>query len=116
MVQRLVQLWERHRLVLLMFAGSLVLTAFFIVRMIVFTVHWSDPLNRDLAIEGWMPVRYVAQSWDVPPEVLGQALELTPGVRMTVSDIANERSTDVATIRAELMAAIAAWRVEHADD
>lgn len=116
MAERLALLWKRHRFFLLMFAASLALTAFFIVRMIVFTVHWSDPQNRDLAIEGWMPVRYVARSWDVPPEVLGEALELAPGTRMTVSDIANARSKDVATIRAELMAAIAAWRAEHADD
>ena len=49
--QRLVQLWKRHSLVLLIFDVSLTLTAFFTVRMIVFTAHWSDPQNWDLAIE-----------------------------------------------------------------
>jgi hypothetical protein len=43
-----------------MFADPLALMAFFIMRMIVLTIHWSDPENRDLAIEGWMPVRHVA--------------------------------------------------------
>jgi hypothetical protein len=116
MPKRLRHLWNRHRILLAMFAVALALTAFFAVRMGVSTVHWSDPGNRDLAIEGWMPVRFVARSWNVPPEVLGDALALMPGARRTVSDIAEARNSDVATIRAEMTAAIIAWRAGQADD
>ncbi len=116
MAKRLRHLWNRHRIILPMFAVALALTAFFAVRMVFFAVHWSDPGNRDLTIEGWMPVRYVARSWHVPPEVLGDALSLSPGDRVTVSDIADARNSDVARIRSELMVAIAVWRAEHADD
>jgi len=116
MPKRLRHLWNRHRILLSMFALALALTTVFAVRMVVSTMHWSDPGNRDLAIEGWMPVRYVARSWNVPPEVVADALALMPDARMTVSDIAEERSSDVATIRAEMTAAILLWRAEHADD
>ena len=116
MANRLIRLWHRHRVLLGLFVLSLAVTAFFMVRTVVFVVHWSDPRNQDRAIEGWMPLRYVARSWHVPPEVLGEALGLEPGARLTVSDIATARDSDVGTISAELRAAIAVWRAEHADD
>jgi len=116
MARRLAQLWNRHRLIVLVFGASLALTVFFVVRMVVVTIHWSGLENRDLVIEGWMPIRYVARSWDVPPEVLGQALAQVPGARMTVADIATAQGTDVAAISAALMAAITVWRADDSDD
>jgi len=116
MANGLRHLWNRHRIVVLMFAVALGLTGFFAVRMVAFGIYWSDPDNRDLAIEGWMPVRYVARSWNVPPEALLDALTVSPDARLTISDIARVRDSDVATIRAEVTAAIAVWRAEHGVD
>jgi hypothetical protein len=113
---RLRHLWNRHRILVSMFAAAAALTLFFLVRMIVVTIHWSDPGNHDLAIEAWMPVRYVAYSWDVPPEVIGEALGIATRANMTIADIAKSRNSDVATISDEVMAAIAVWRAEHGSD
>jgi hypothetical protein len=110
MRRNLGHLWRHHRILVLVFALALALTGAFTVRLVVSGLHWSNPANRDARIEGWMPLRYVARSWDVPPEVLGAALGLTPGAGMTVAEIAAARGTGIEGVRADLMAAIGAWR------
>ena len=73
------RLWREHRLVFLAFVAALALTALFTIRAAVFAVYWTDPAHRDQAIEGWMTPRYVAHSWDLPRDVVGEALGLDPG-------------------------------------
>ena len=108
----LARLWRRRRGLTLAFAAAVALTVFFGVRMVVFTVYWSDPDHRDQAIAGWMTPRYIAHSWDVPPEVVGRALGLTPepGRGRTMAEIAAERGQSVAALGAVIEAAIAAHR------
>jgi hypothetical protein len=104
-------LWARHRWLLIGFVATLALALFFGARALVLTLYWSD--HRDEAIAGWMTPRYVAMSWDVPPEVLGEALALErdgSGRRMTLVEIADAKGTDLRTLEAELEAAIVAFR------
>lgn len=105
-------LWRSHRVLFIVFLVALSLTVLFFVRTIVFTLHWADPAHQEQAIEGWMPIRYVARSWDVPPEVLVEALDLTAGERprLTVAEIAAERNESVAEIAASLRTAIVGYR------
>lgn len=106
-------LWRRHRLLLLAASLSLALLLFFAVRLVVATLYWTDPAHRDQAIAGWMTPRYIAHSWHVPPEVVGEALGVVPGRDghpPTLDSIAAERGTDVATLAAEVEAAIDAHR------
>jgi len=65
-------------------------TVFFAVRSVLFFVYWSDPAHRDQPIEGWMTPRYVVQSWQLPPEVMIDALGEgpMPGKRRTLAEIA----------------------------
>jgi hypothetical protein len=109
----LVELWRRHPVLLTGFVLATGLMLFFAVRMVMVTLHWSDPMSREQAIEGWMPLRYVGRSWDVPPEVLGQAVgrEPEPGARLTVAEIAAASGRSVDAVSADLQAAIAAYRL-----
>ena len=104
-------LWQSHRWLLLGFLAALALTLFFAGRAAVFAVYWSQ--HRDEAIAGWMTPRYVAMSWDVPPEVVGDAMALSrdgTGRRTTLAEIAAARGMSLDALEAELAAAIAAYR------
>jgi hypothetical protein len=110
MLRSLGHLWLRQRVLLVLFVLALGLTGFFVVRLVVVGIHWSNPAHHDAVIEGWMPLRYVARSWDVPPEVLGAALGLRAVARLTVADIAAARGSTVEAVRADLLEAIHLWR------
>lgn len=104
-------LWTRHRWLLLGFTAAVLLTLFFGIRALFFAIYWSG--HRDEAIAGWMTPRYVAMSWDVPPEVVGDAMALSrdgTGRRMTLAEIAAARGMSLDALEAELAAAIAAYR------
>jgi hypothetical protein len=107
-------LWQRHRWLLLGFLAALALTLFFAGRAAVFAVYWSQ--HRDEAIAGWMTPGYIAHSWQLPPEVMGEALGLAredgEGRRLTLAEIADDRGVPVETLASEIEAAIVAFRAE----
>jgi hypothetical protein len=109
------RLWTRHRWLLLGFVLAVALTLFFAIRAVVFSLYWTDPAHRDEAIAGWMTPRYIAYSWEVPPEVIGEALGLQPdgnSRRMTIGEYARETGTSVEDVAARLTGAITAYRAE----
>lgn len=83
-------LWRKHRLLFPAFVVALLVTAFFAVRLLVFTVYWADPAHRGQPLEGWMTPRYVAHSYHLSPEVVRDVLDLDPGdgKRRTLAEIA----------------------------
>jgi hypothetical protein len=104
-------LWTRHRWLLLGFLAAAALAILFAIRVAISLEDW--PEERDADIEGWMTPRYVALSWDVPPEIVAGALELTRdgrGRRVTLEEIAKERGVPIEDLVAALEAAIAAFR------
>ncbi len=90
------------------FVVAAAFSVFFLIRTVVATVYWADPSHHEQAIEAWMPIRYVARSWDVPPEVLAEALDidLESGRRWTVGEVAAQRQTSPEAVADALMAAI----------
>jgi hypothetical protein len=94
------------------FGLALLVTLGFGVRLGASLIYWANPDNRDQPVEGWMPVGFVARSWQVPPEVLVQALGLTEGdrPRQTLEQIARDRGAPVADLVTTLEAAIDTWR------
>ncbi len=112
-MSRLGHLWRDHRLLLAATVVALAVTLFFAVRLAVFALYWSE--HRDEAIAGWMTPRYIAHSWDVPPEVIGEALGLAPvqsGRPPTLDRVAAERGVPVTELEAAVEAAIARYRAE----
>ncbi len=103
------QLWERNRIGLIAFVLAAAVSLFFVLRLGIFWVYWSDPAHRDQPIEGWMTPGYIAYSHDVPKELNADALDLTPGrhPHTTLEDIAEESGRTVEELKILLNAVIA---------
>lgn len=106
------RLWKNHKIATSVFVIACLAALFFAVRLTVFTIYWSDPAHRDLPLEAWMTPGYVAMSWDVPREVVGEALGLDPdsGARKSLEDLAAERGVPVAALADAIRTAIADYR------
>lgn len=114
-VKALALLWQRHRLLTLAFLGSLLVAGVFAVRFLLFVLYWHDPAHRDQPLEGWMTIGYVAHSYDVPRDLLIDALRLPPpgkGERPTLDRLAEGRGQTLAAFEGEIAAAIARLRAE----
>lgn len=100
------------------FAVAVLVTTLFALRLIVSIAIWSDPARIDQPVADWMTPRYVARSWDVPPAVLAEALDLPmsgTGRRTTLEEIALRDGREPAEIIADVESAIAAWRERSGD-
>ena len=99
------------------FLLALALTLFFAVRTVVSAVYWSDPANHDQPMQGWMPLGYVARSWDVPRGVLGEALSFAPDgtPRRNLDMIAAQEGVPLSELIVRLTAAITTFREGHHD-
>lgn len=73
-VVTLKKLWRHNRWLTLSFLITLTLALFFIIRAGVFFVYWQN--HTDEPIEGWMTVRYIANSYRVDPELVHDAIGL----------------------------------------
>lgn len=103
----LLSLWRDNKLLLTGFVLALALMAFFAVRSVGFWIYWADPQHRNQAIEPWMTPRYIAHSWDVPPQIVGEAMHLDPGGgRITVAEIAAQQGVASDEIARSVTAAI----------
>jgi len=109
-------LWRHHRLALVGFALALVVAVVFAVRLALFTIYWSDPAHRDQPIEGWMTPRYVAQSYDVDPDVIRALLalpaEAAANRRPTLERLAEAEGVPLPDLIARIEAAIVAARTQ----
>ena len=83
-------LWRKHRFLFLAFIVALAVTVFFAARLLMATLYWADPAHYDQPVEGWMTPRYVAHSYNLPPEVVREVLELktVDGKPRTLTEIA----------------------------
>lgn len=95
----------------------LLLTVVFAVRLVVMTYYWAAH-GAEQDIKGWMPVGYIANSWDVPRDVLAEALAVEPGSspRKSLARIAATRGESVEELIARIEAAIAAHRTSAGTD
>lgn len=113
MIQRLKILWEHHRLALLGFVGVLCVAGYFAITTLTAMIYWMDPAHQDQPLAGWMTPRYVAMSYEIPPEVLGPALFLdrdAPPRRMRLTDIAAENGISIDELQERIDTATAAFR------
>lgn len=106
-------LWRSHRIALIAFVVAVTLLGFFAVRTVTATIYWMDPTHQDQPIAGWMTPRYVAQSYNLPPDVLGPALFLLPGApprRRSLDAIAADNGITLDDLQRRIDEAAAAWR------
>lgn len=118
MISRIQMLWAHHRIAFLAFVILLAAAGFFAFNAIAAAIYWNDPRHQDQALEGWMTPRYVAQSYDIPPKVLGAALYFDPTAaprRRRLEDIAAANGVTLETLQQRVTDATAAFR-ERRDD
>lgn len=111
-MRRLLAAWRKHPVLTGAFVIAALLTAMFAVRMVMFTVYWSDPAHRDQSLQGWMTPGYIAQSWDVPREDVLAAIATpdTSGKRKSLDEISVESGISLTDLTTRIEAAIAASR------
>lgn len=95
------------------FVLALLASLFFGVRAAMF--HWDRPGAGDPAqpIAAWMTPRYIARTWDVPPDILLETLNIErtgDGRPPTLEKIARDRGIPVETLIAEIETALRAFR------
>ena len=115
MIARIAHLWAQHRLLLIVFLIAVGASGFFAIRAVSATIYWMDPAHQDQALAGWMTPRYVARSYQLPPEVLDEALFLNsdePRRRVSLDVIAAENGLTLALLQVRIDAAAVAWRAE----
>lgn len=118
MLLRLKSLWAHHRAALLAFIGMLCIAGYFGFNAIAAAIYWSDPRHQDQPLAPWMTPRYVAQSYDIPPEVLGPALYFEPGDpprRRRLEDIAAANDVTLEALQQRVTKATTAFRAHRND-
>jgi hypothetical protein len=112
------RLWREAPFLTAGLTVALLVAAVFAFRLVSGMLYWEDPRHQDMPIAAWMSPRFVAMSWNVPREVVIEALQMVPdgeGPR-PLERMAAERGVPVQVLIDDLEAAIAAWRVAHPDE
>ncbi|MCP1169090.1 hypothetical protein [Limimaricola litoreus] len=76
MSRRLTSFLRRNRgpLALLLLAGAVAVWLAF--RMVADFLYFHDPAHRDVELRGWMTPRYVVETYDLPPSLVSELLDL----------------------------------------
>ena len=106
-------LWHHHRLLLIGFSLATLLTLAFLAKFTFSAIYWAN--NHDAAIEEWMPIGYIARSYEVDREwLLSQtgvpAEDFRP--RQSIEDTAKAAGVSYEEMRARLLTAIEAERAK----
>jgi hypothetical protein len=106
--------WKRHPALTAVALAAMLLAALFAARLGYRIVYWSQEAHQNQPVEGWMPLRYVARSWQVPVEALiadlGLDADLPP--RTTVAEVAAMRGEPEADTIKRLTVAIDRLRAD----
>jgi hypothetical protein len=90
----------------------------FCLHAIAAAIYWNDPRHKDQPLTAWMTPRYVAQSYDIPPEIFGPALFLDPTEpprRLRLDVIAASNGVTLDTLQKRVTEATAAFRASQDD-
>lgn len=105
---RLSFLWAQHRVLLLLFCLLLGASGLFGFKTVRAALYWADPAHKEQPLAGWMTPRYVARSYDLPPEYLDEALFLDPQQaprRISLDEIATRNSVTLDDLQNRITAA-----------
>ncbi len=109
----MISLWRKRPFLTSAFLLACAVTLFFAGRIVLSAVYCQT--HRDVAVEPWMTVGYVARSWALDPQTLdrmaGLPLPQTKGHPQPLSEIAKDRGVPVDVVIADLENAIAILRL-----
>lgn len=112
MITRLLTLWRARPWLTSAFLLACAVTLFFAGRFTAYTVYWAS--HREMPVEPWMTVGYIARSWGLEPRALdaeaGLPVPEVLGRPQPLAEIARDRGVPVAEIIAEVEAAIETLR------
>lgn len=111
------RLWDSHRFAVLGFVVALCALGYFGARTITSTFYWMDPAHQEQDIAGWMTPRYIGQSYNLPREVVMEALMMDPNApprRISIREIAETNAISMDDLQARVDAAAAAFAAERA--
>ncbi|MEO9826330.1 MAG: hypothetical protein ABJF50_18155 [Paracoccaceae bacterium] len=118
MLGRFKTLWAHHRLATVAFLALSCIACYFAINAIAAAVYWNDPRHQDQPLADWMTPRYVAQSYDIPPKVLGPALFIDPTEpprRLRLEDIATANGVTLDILQQRVTEATASFRSSRDD-
>ncbi len=110
---RIKDLWRHNRLALLAFVGVVCVAGFFGFKSASQFIYWNDPRHQDQPLAGWMTPRYVGQSYNIPPEIVLQALDIVndgPPRRITLDRLADEQGITLDEMQTRVESAVQDWR------
>lgn len=117
-MRRLLTLWRARPVLTSAFLLACAVTLVFAGRFTVYTVYWAS--HREVPVEPWMTVGYVARSWGLDPRELDAAAGLPlpeeKGRPQPLSEIARDRGVPVTEVIAEVEAAVATLRAAEASE
>lgn len=106
-------LWHKHRLLLVGFSVATLVTLVFLTKFTLSLIYWST--HQDVQIETWMPVGYIAKSYEVDRDWLMQQTGLPEGEfhpRLSIEDAAVKSGVNFEEMRARVLLAIQKQRGE----
>lgn len=116
MMKRLFMAWHMRPWLTSAFLLACAVTLFFAGRLVFFTAYWAT--HREVPVEPWMTVGYVARSWGLDPRLLDAAAGLpepqVKGHPQSLAEIARDRGVPVAEVIAGVEAAVADLRSREA--
>lgn len=96
-------LWQHHKPTLLLIVLALAVAIFFALRFVNHAHDWHEIRAFNPPIEPWMTPRYIAKSWDVPPDKLANFLQFQQtDKRPSIADIAKAQGRSVDELIAQL--------------
>jgi hypothetical protein len=114
MIARLTQLFRARPALTSAFLLACAVTLFFAGTTLWRAAYWAT--HDEEPVAGWMTVGYIGHSWGIDPRALdamaGFPLPEVKGHPQTLDEIAKDRGVPVATVIAEVEAAIASLRAE----
>lgn len=118
MLNRIKTLWTHHRTTFVAFLTLLCVACYFAFNSIAAAIYWNDPRHQDQPLADWMTPRYVAQSYNIPPEVIGDALFFDPTEaprRLRLDDIAAANGVTLDALQQRVTQATATFRASRDD-
>ena len=85
-------------------------TLFFMVRIVMSAIYWSDPAHHNETVKPWMTVGYIAKSWHLDPREIDRIAGLpSPEGHgpWTLAEVAKARGVAVAEVISQVNATVA---------
>lgn len=90
MLKALKYFWKEQPLALSAFVLAFALLLFFGSRFVLNFIYFHDPAHRDQALELWMTPKYVGMSYQLPPHVIDEVMEISEkgkGKRIKLAEV-----------------------------